>query len=143
VIKKLFNPAEYGWWSLFANLVGILVPILIVAIPKTRKPNWITLAAFFMVLALWVKRYLIIIPTLESPALPMQDTRAAYIKYSATWPEWALTFAGIASFLLFFTLMSKFITVVPVSGLEESHFPNHNHLHHEPVVVTKEKIQTA
>ncbi len=77
-----------------------------------------------MVIALWVKRYLIIVPTLETPALPMQDTRMEYVKYSATWPEWALTFAGIATFLLFFTIISKFITVVPVSGLEDtSHHP--------------------
>ena len=124
VINKLFNPAEYGWWTLFANLFGILLPIIIVALPKTRKPNWITLTAFLMVIALWVKRYLIIVPTLETPALPMQDTRMEYVKYSATWPEWALTFAGIATFLLFFTIISKFITVVLVSGLEDtSHHP--------------------
>jgi molybdopterin-containing oxidoreductase family membrane subunit len=141
VINKLFNPAQYGWWTLFANLAGILIPILIVAIPKTRKPNWITLVAFVMVIALWVKRYLIIVPTLETPALPMQDTRIEYVKYSATWPEWALTFAGIASFLLFFTLMSKFVTVVPVSGLEETNF-QHNH-HHDPVPAKKDEIQPA
>ena len=39
VINKLFNPAEYGWWTLFANVAGIIIPILIVAIPNTRKPN--------------------------------------------------------------------------------------------------------
>jgi Ni/Fe-hydrogenase subunit HybB-like protein len=141
VINKLFNPAEYGWWSLFANFVGILIPIFIVAIPKTRKPGWITLAAFFMVIALWVKRYLIIVPTLETPALPMQDTRIEYVKYSATWPEWALTFAGIATFLLFFTIMSKFVTVVPVSGLEEPEH-QHNH-HHEHLPVKNENVQPA
>ncbi|MBP6022108.1 NrfD/PsrC family molybdoenzyme membrane anchor subunit [Ferruginibacter sp.] len=141
VINKLFNPAEYGWWSLFANFVGILIPIFIVAIPKTRKPGWITLAAFFMVIALWVKRYLIIVPTLETPALPMQETRIEYIKYNATWPEWALTFAGIASFLLFFTIMSKFVTVVPVSGLEEPEH-EHNH-HHEHLPATNENVQPA
>ncbi len=123
VIHKLFSLKEYGWWTLFANVAGIVLPILIVAIPATRKPKWITLSAFIMVFALWVKRYLIIVPTLESPALPMQDTRMEYVKYSATWPEWVLTFAGIATFLLFFTLISKFVTVVPVTGLED---PNAN-----------------
>ena len=68
-----------------------------------------------MVAALWVKRYLIIVPTLESPLLPIQDTRPEYINYSATWVEWALTAAGVATFLLFFTLMSKFVTMVPIS----------------------------
>jgi Ni/Fe-hydrogenase subunit HybB-like protein len=141
VINKLFSLQEYGWWTLFANLFGILVPIAIVAIPATRKVNWITLVSFTMVIALWVKRYLIIVPTLETPALPMQDTRIEYVKYTATWPEWALTFAGIASFLLLFTLISKLVTVVPVSELEE---PQHQHNHHqEPVVVNKEAIQTV
>jgi molybdopterin-containing oxidoreductase family membrane subunit len=140
VIHKLFNVHDYGWWSLFTNLFGILIPILIVAIPATRKTNLITIAAFVMVIALWVKRYLIIVPTLETPALPMQDTRMEYVKYSATWPEWALTIAGIATFFLFFTLMSKFVTVVPVSGLEEPHHPVH---HHETAPVVNEQVQPA
>lgn len=135
VINKLFSPAEYGWWTLFANAAGILLPILIVAIPATRKVSLITIAAFIMVMALWVKRYLIIIPTLESPALPMQETRIEYVKYSATWPEWTLTFAGVATFLLFFTLMAKFITVVPVTGLEDPNLQHNNH--HESVTVNE------
>jgi len=115
VLHKLFNFNEYGWLFLFANVAGIVLPIFIVAFPKTRKPNWITLASFFMVIALWVKRYLIIVPTLESPLLPMEDTRMEYVHYSPTWVEWALTLAGIATFFLFFTLMSKFVTIIPIS----------------------------
>jgi len=126
LISKLFSPSEYGWWTLFANAAGILLPILIVAIPATRKPGWITAGAAIMVIAMWVKRYLIIVPTLETTLLPMQDTRTEYVRYTATWPEWALTIAGVATFLLFFTIMSKFVTMVPVSGLEET-----NHRHHE------------
>jgi molybdopterin-containing oxidoreductase family membrane subunit len=119
VIEKLFNPAKYGWWFLFANVAGIILPITIVAIPKTRTPNLIAIASFFMVIALWVKRYLIIVPTLETPLLPMQDTRMEYVKYSATWVEWALTLAGIATFFLFFTIVSKFVTVIPISEFGE------------------------
>lgn len=142
LIHKLFSPGEYGWWTLFANLFGILLPILIVAIPATRKVNWITLAAFIMVIAMWVKRYLIIVPTLETTLLPMQDTRTEYVKYSATWPEWVLTGAGIATFFLFFTLVSKYVTVVPVSGLEEAepHFTHHPH--HQPAP-KKEEVKPA
>jgi Ni/Fe-hydrogenase subunit HybB-like protein len=85
VISKLFNPSEYGWWFLFTNLAGIVFPIFIVAYPKTRKPGWITLASAFMVLGLWIKRYLIIVPTLESPLLPMQDTRTEWVNYCQSW----------------------------------------------------------
>jgi Ni/Fe-hydrogenase subunit HybB-like protein len=115
VISKLFDPREYGWWFLFANVAGIVLPIAVVAIPKTRRPGLIAIASFFMVMALWVKRYLIIVPTLETPLLPMQDTRPEYVHYHATWVEWALTFAGVATFFLFFTIGSKFVTVVPIS----------------------------
>ncbi|MBI5858224.1 MAG: polysulfide reductase NrfD [Sphingobacteriales bacterium] len=132
VIDKIFNPAKYGWWFLFTNIAGILLPIFIVAFPKTRKPGWITIASFFMVIALWVKRYLIIVPTLESPLLPMQDTRTEYVKYSATWVEWALTFAGIATFFLFFTLLSKFVTIIPISEFGGKE---------KPVVTTKDSAE--
>jgi len=142
LINKLFSPGDYGWWTLFANLAGILIPILVISIPATRKPNWITAVAFLMVIAMWVKRYLIIVPTLETTLLPMQDTRTEYVKYAATWPEWVLTGAGIASFLLFYTLMSKFVTVVPVSGLEEAepHFSHHANQH---TPVTKKEVKPA
>jgi Ni/Fe-hydrogenase subunit HybB-like protein len=137
LIHKLFSQDGYGWWTLFANIAGIILPILIVAIPATRKPGPITAAAFIMVIAMWVKRYLIIVPTLETTLVPMQDTRLAYVKYTATWPEWVLTGAGIATFLLFFLLMSKWVTVVPVSGLEDPH----HHPEHAPVI--KENVQTV
>jgi molybdopterin-containing oxidoreductase family membrane subunit len=119
VIHKLFSLSEYGGWFLFANIAGIILPILIVAIPKTRKPGFITIAALLMVFAMWVKRYLIIVPTLESPLLPMQDTRPEYVHYHATWVEWALTAAGVATFFLFFTLMSRFVTIIPISEFGE------------------------
>lgn len=140
VIDKLFNPAEYGWWTLFANLFGILVPIIIVALPFTRKKNWITGAAFLMVIALWIKRYLIIVPTLETPAIPMEDTRAAYVKYTATWPEWALTFAGIAFFFMAFMLIAKFVTVVPVSDLEDPSLSRHSK-ESETILPASENLQ--
>jgi hypothetical protein len=61
-----------------------------------------------------VKRYLIIIPTLESPLLPIHDLRPDYAHYSPTWVEWGLTFAGIALFILLFYLFSKFVPIIPV-----------------------------
>ena len=117
VLHKLFSLDEYGWWFLYANVIGILLPMLVVAIPATRKPKWITLSALLMVSALWVKRYLIIVPTLESPLFPVQDLRLEYVNYSATWVEWALTIGGVATFFLFFSLASKFVTIIPVSDM--------------------------
>ncbi len=119
LISKLFDLNQFGWYTFYANAIGVVLPIVIIAIPKFRKPGPIAFAAFILVTAMWVKRYLIIIPTLETTLLPMQDTRANYTHYSATWVEWILTIAGVASFLFFFTIATKFVTIVPISGLGE------------------------
>ena len=114
VLFRLFSPNEYFAEFVFAVFIGVLLPIVIVTVPKFRNINSIAFAAVVAVLALWVKRYLIIIPTLESPLLPIHDLRPEYVHYSATWVEWGLTVAGISMFILLFYLFSKFVPIIPV-----------------------------
>lgn len=116
LIEKLFSAHQYGWYTFFAHAIGILIPVIIVAVPALRKIGWIVFASAIALLAMWIKRYLIVVPTLETPLLPMQDIRPAYVSYSITWIEWSLTFAGIALFLLLFTLAGKIMTMMPVAG---------------------------
>lgn len=118
LIRILFD--RYFWEFVFSNYVGTLIPIIVVGIPRFRSINTITFAAVIAVLALWVNRYLIVVPTLETPYIPIQDTREAWLFYKATWVEWALTFGGIASFCLFFTLASKFIPIIPISEVVDA-----------------------
>ena len=115
LIHKLFDFNEFGILFIFAAVIGVIIPIVIIAIPKLRTINGIAFASAIVVVAMWVKRYIIIIPTLETPLLPMQDTRMDYVHYSISWIEWLLTLAGFASFCLFFYLFSKFVPIVPVS----------------------------
>jgi Ni/Fe-hydrogenase subunit HybB-like protein len=119
VLYKLFDPDEYWWWFFFAAIIGVALPIIVILIPKFRSINSITTVSLIAVLALWVKRYLIIIPTLETPLLPLQDMRAEYIHYQPTIIEWLITLAGIALFCLLFFLFSKFVPIVPVVKAEE------------------------
>jgi molybdopterin-containing oxidoreductase family membrane subunit len=115
LLETLFG--RYFWEFIFANYICVLVPIIILFFKKLRTIKLITLAAVLAVVGLWLNRYLIVIPTLETPFLPIQDTRATFITYSATWIEWALSFAGIASFLLFFTLIIKFVPIISISNI--------------------------
>ncbi len=115
VLEKLFDYNQYGWWFLFAAVIGILLPIIVIGIPKLRTINSVAAVSFISVLALWVKRYLIIVPTLETPLFPLQDTRIEWVKYSATWVEWALTLGGVATFIFAFMLLSKYVPIIPVS----------------------------
>lgn len=120
LIRKLFSMHEYGWMTLFANGAGILLPMIFAAVPKLRKPNYLFVVAGIMVLAMWVKRYLIVVPTLETLLLPMEDTRPEYVKYTITWVEWALTFGGVALFSLIMTMAGKFVTLIEVADVPEA-----------------------
>jgi Ni/Fe-hydrogenase subunit HybB-like protein len=113
LIQTLFS--RYFWAFIFSNYIGTLFPIIIMGIPRFRSINSITIAAIVAVIALWINRYLIVVPTLETPYLPIQDTRPAWMMYTATWVEWALTFGGVAMFCLLFTIAAKFVPIIPVS----------------------------
>ncbi len=114
LIQLLFH--EFYWPFIISNYIGVLLPLLVVGIAKFRTIPNITITAVVVVIALWLNRYLIVVPTLQSPYLPIQDSRIEWSIYSATWVEWSLTAAGIAMFCLLFTVASKFIPIVTVSG---------------------------
>jgi molybdopterin-containing oxidoreductase family membrane subunit len=117
LIKVLLK--DYYFLFIISNYVGVVIPLLVVGLRKLRTINNITIAGGIVVVALWINRYLIVVPTLETPYLPIQDSRAAWQHYSATWVEWSLTAAGFAMFCLLFTLASKMIPIVQVSDLKE------------------------
>lgn len=115
LLNTLFG--RYFWEFIFANYIGILVPIVLLFFKKLRTVKVITFSAVIAVIGLWVNRYLIVVPTLETPYLPIQDTRPEYIHYTATWVEWSLSFAGVAAFILFFILLMRLVPVIPMSGI--------------------------
>ena len=118
LIKILFT--QYYWPFIFSNYIGVLIPLIVIGIPKLRNITNILISAVIVVIALWINRYLIVVPTLESPYLPIQDSRTAWVYYYPTWVEYALTAAGIALFCLLFTLGSKFVPVMNVSEMSEA-----------------------
>ena len=115
LLNTLFN--KYFWAFIFANYIGVLVPFFILFFKKFRTIKSITFAALIAVLGLWMNRYLIVVPTLETPYIPIQDTRPEFIEYSSTWVEWALSLGGIASFVLLFILIIKLVPAVPMSDI--------------------------
>lgn len=117
LISILFE--RYYWEFVFAHYLGVLMPLIVIGIPKFRTIPVITITAVIVVLALWMNRYLIVVPTLETPYLPIQDYRPDWIHYKGTWIEWALTIGGVASFCLFFTIASRYIPIITVSEENE------------------------
>ena len=115
LIDKLFK--NFFFPFIMANYVGVLIPMIIIAFPRLRTINNITIGAVLTVIALWLNRYLIVIPTLETPYLPIQDARAAWTHYSATWVEWSLTLAGVSVFALLLMIASKLAPIISISEM--------------------------
>lgn len=118
LLDKLFT--RYFWEFVLANYVGILIPIGILFFKKFRTIKWVTIASVIALAGVWLNRYLIVIPTLETPYIPIQDTRIDYIFYSASWVEIVLSFAGVAAFLLMFALIGKLVPLVPMNYILDS-----------------------
>ncbi len=115
LLNTLFS--RYFWEFIFANYFGVLIPIFIIFFKKFRTIKSITFAAIISISGIWLNRYLIIVPTLETPYLPIQDTRTEFIYYTATWVEWTISFALIAVFVLLFILIIKLVPIIPMSGI--------------------------
>ncbi|MCX6258383.1 MAG: polysulfide reductase NrfD [Bacteroidia bacterium] len=115
LIDKLFS--DFYWLFIFSNYIGIIVPLIVVGFPRLRTIRNISIAAVIALLGLWVNRYLIVIPTLETPYLPIQDIRPAWNLYKPTWVELSLTGAGVSVFCMLFMLASKIVPIVSISEI--------------------------
>jgi len=103
--------APYFW---FSTLSLVLVTVLL-ALPRTRTIRWITVSALLLNVSLWVKRIVIVIPSMAVPLVP-GDTVATY---SPTWVEWAITAGSFASFCLIFAVFAKLFPMVSLWEIEE------------------------
>ena len=95
-------------------IAGVIIPIVIVAFPKTRNARGITLAAGLVVLGMWLKRFLIIVPPLR---VGMFGT--TYPPYSGSWVEWVITLAAAAAVPFFLLLLFRIFPVLPIYEMQE------------------------
>ena len=113
-INELFS-GKYAPMYWFVQLGGMVIPIILLIFKPLRKPFPIFIISSFVVLGAWLKRYLIVIPSLQHPYLPIQDVEESYLSYIPTWEEWAITAASFASMLFIITVLIKLFPAVPVN----------------------------
>jgi molybdopterin-containing oxidoreductase family membrane subunit len=109
------------YWSV--QLGGLLVPIILLLFKPMRKPLPLFVVAIFVIIGAWFKRYLIVIPTMQHPFLPIQNVPIEYQIYKPTLIEVAITIAPIILVLMIITILSKTFPVLPVQEVE-SHEDN-------------------
>jgi len=122
-INELFTGAHaFLFWS--TQLLGLVIPIVVLLFKKMRKPFPILIIAIFVLVGAWFKRYIIVVPTQEHPYLPIQNVPMNFKIYSPTLIEILITIAPFILTLMIITILSKVIPIVSihetVEELEES-----------------------
>lgn len=93
---------------------GLLAPMALIALPVTRTVPGITLAALGVVLGMWLKRFLIVVPGLAEPLLPSSLTI-----YYPSWVEVAITLGAAAAIPLMLMVFFRFFPVMSIYEMEE------------------------
>lgn len=103
--------------SLFSWMALVILALLLVSLLPVLRAHRIAayvLGAGLIVIQAWFKRYLIIIPTLLQPYLPIQDLRVEWTTYTPSWVEWSITLGAMAGFVLLYTVFSKLFPIVSI-----------------------------
>ena len=105
------------YWSVVC--FGMLMPAILPLFKSMRKPLPLTIIAVLVVIAAWFKRYLIVIPGLAHPYLPIQDVPESWKHYSPSLVEMTIVAATFAAMMLIVTLFSRFFPIISVWEVAE------------------------
>lgn len=105
-------------WVLPALAVWLFLAFLPVF--HARPITAAVVASLLVNVGAWLKRYLIVVPTLLNPFLPIQRAPAGWAVYQPTWVEWSITAGALAGFLLIYIGFSKLFPIVPIWETREA-----------------------
>ena len=97
--------------------VGLIVPFVLLLLPFKRKLRWIFTASILVNLGMWLKRYVIVVPTLNATYLPPWAGNLGL--YRPTWVEWSIVAASFAFFCLIYTYFAKLFPIISIWEISE------------------------
>jgi len=109
----LFGQYAPIFWSVIAMLLGAFAYLASSAIAKRFSLKGTVVASAFVLLAFWIKRFLIVIPSLTHPRLGLYPSGAYY----PTLVEYSLVAGTIAIAIL---LIYLFVKIFPVMEVKEA-----------------------
>jgi molybdopterin-containing oxidoreductase family membrane subunit len=101
------------FWTMIT--VGMIVPLILLSLPWTRNIGGIVTASVLVNIGMWIMRYIIVVPTLSAPFLPLMKESAIYFP---TFVEWSITVGGFAAFGLLYILFSKVFPIISIWELQ-------------------------
>jgi molybdopterin-containing oxidoreductase family membrane subunit len=101
------------WFWLFV-VGGLVVPAFLLIFSRRHTITKVVLAAVLVVIGMWLKRFIIIIPTLEVPLMPFD-----FSTYSPSWVEISIGIATLAGFSVMIVLAAKFMPLLSLWEMKE------------------------
>lgn len=101
-----------------------IVPLVIMAMRRTRNVGGVVTASALVVLALWVKRLVIVIPPASEPLVRSSLRNSGVLAnnwgtYHFTWVPISITVAATAAIPLLLLVLFRFVPILPISEMEE------------------------
>ncbi len=100
------------FWSV--QVFGMIVPIVVLLFKKGRKPGPIFIISVLVIVGAWFKRFLIVVPTLNHPYIPIQRVPESWLHYFPTFQELYITLGTVTGALLVITFFVRLFPVVPI-----------------------------
>jgi molybdopterin-containing oxidoreductase family membrane subunit len=93
---------------------GLALPIALISLPPTRTIPWISLASVLIVAGMWLKRFLIVIPGLATPIVPV-----GWAPYEPSLIEVTVTVGAAAFVPLLLMLFFRVFPIISIYEMEE------------------------
>lgn len=112
-IHTLFE-GKFALMFWLVQIGGMIIPIVLLLFKKMRKPLPSLIIAIAVLIGAFFKRYIITIPTLMHPHLPIQNVPEEFHTYWPTAFEWSITMMAIAGAVLVITILAKLFPIMPI-----------------------------
>ncbi len=110
---------RYAFMFWFAQGMGMILPIIVLLFKKGRRPLPLFIISIVVVIGAWIKRYLIVIPTMEHPFVPIQEVPDFWMHYTPSFVEWSITLGSIAGVLLIITAFVRYFPILSIWEIAE------------------------
>lgn len=110
--SKISGQYAGQFWTMFTCC--FVIPFVILTRRRTRTVAGTVVASIFITIGMWLERFVIVIPTVSNPRLPLDRGI-----YHPTWVEWSILVGCFCFFILLYVLFTRFFPIVSIWEIQE------------------------
>jgi molybdopterin-containing oxidoreductase family membrane subunit len=115
-MKVFWSKFTGPFWPFFWAMVvaNFVIPMVLLVRLRHHAVGKTVVASAFVVVGMWLERFIIVVPTLSNPRLPFPEGQ-----YWPTWIEWGELAASFGIFILFYVLFVKLFPIISIWEIQE------------------------